>query len=97
MAGLTLRESLAVIAYRDSLTFPQYRLLSEWLGCYQYILPISQEMAPSMLSLSPAKPEISSTLQLYYYQILLSKCYTLREQSNIIRYILCYLNQPLQF
>jgi len=39
-----LRVALAWVAIRDTLPFTDYKLLAEWLDCYQYVLPDNREI-----------------------------------------------------
>lgn len=91
---LTLSESLAITYYKNCLSFTQYRMLAEWLGCYNYILPADQHLNESSFSVPPIKNTTSSTLQLFYFQVLLEKHYTSQQQTKITRHILCYLPPP---
>lgn len=89
---LTVRESLAILSYKQSLSFPTYRALAEFLDCYQYILPADRTLNHSALSVSPSPLSAHKVYCLYQFTILLENHYTSAEQSNIIRYILCSPN-----
>lgn len=91
---LTLEEYLGILVYRDSLTYPQYRILAEWLGVYKFIKPSEQVLRESSFSIRTRQRKPGYTLALYHFQLLLQNHYTDTEQSNIIRHILCYLNLP---
>lgn len=41
-----LRVALAWVAIRDTLPFTDYKLLAEWLDCYEYILPAARQLSP---------------------------------------------------
>ena len=87
---LTLSEALAILTYRDSLSFSTYRTLAEWLGCYHYVLPADRYLNDSALNLPIRSRKPGAILSQYHFTILLETCYTPDQQSNIIREILCY-------
>ena len=91
---LTLRESIAVLTYKQSIQFPTFRTLSEWLGCYQYILPDHRILIESALTLQ-VQNSSSSIFNQYLFCIILENHYTESEQTNICRYIKCHsLSMP---
>lgn len=85
---LLLCEAVAVLVYEKELTFSTYAMLSEWLGCYRYILPADRVVSPEVYAL-PIKPIPFSVLNLYYFIQILSTSYNLSEQNRIIGYIKC--------
>lgn len=89
MYDLTLKESLAVLAYKQSILENKYRVLAEWLDCYDYILPADRTLNHSALSIQPSSESTSKVYTLYMFTVLLESHYTSQEQSNIIRYLLC--------
>lgn len=91
MSTLSLRESLAILSYKNQLSLGNYRSLADWLDCYKYILPSDRVLNHSALSIPPRTQY--DILHLYHFTVLLETCYTSSEQSNIIREILC---TPLQ-
>ena len=89
---LTLHESLVVLSYIQP-RLP-YKLLAEWLGVYKYIIPNDRSLRESALYIPPRNNLHESCLNLWsLLQILENNC-TDQEQSNIIRYIQCYLPKP---
>jgi hypothetical protein len=90
--SLTLRETVAILTYKEALSPSTFRMLSEWLDCYKNIPPSEQHLNESSFSLRARHSKAASTLYLYYFQIILLNHYTTYEQSNIIRHILCYMN-----
>ena len=86
---LTLRESIAVLTYKQSVPFSNFRTLSEWLGCYQYILPDHRILIESALTLQ-VQNSASSIFNQYLFCIILENHYTESEQTNICRYIKCH-------
>jgi hypothetical protein len=91
---LTLYESLAVLAYKTKIKPWQHQLLSEWLGCYNYIIPDSRTLNESALYITPIDNSHASYMALWYLTQILQTNYYSNQQSNIIRYIQCYLPKP---
>lgn len=89
MTGLSLYESLGVLAYRDSLSFPQFKTLSEWLGVYKYVLPDDRILIEGAFCL-PIQKTSTAIFKQYLFLIILENCYTESEQTNICRYIKCH-------
>jgi len=91
---LTLSESLAVCAYRCKLKPHQHQLLSEWLGAYTYVLPDERVLRESALYIPPVDNSHASYMALWNLTQILETNYSSSEQSNIIRYIQCYMPKP---
>jgi hypothetical protein len=89
MSQLTLYESLAYICYRDSLSFPQFKTLCEWLGVYKYILPDNRVLIEGAFHL-PIQKTSSAIYKQYLFLIILENNYSESEQINICRYIKCH-------
>jgi hypothetical protein len=91
---LTLHESVAVLSYlhRHSLAF--HKVISTFLNGDSYILPEFRTLNESALHI-PVAPyirlETGIALSQYYFVLILETYYTSSEQSNIIRYIQCYM------
>lgn len=94
---LTLRESIVVCAYKNKLPFHTYKLLSEWLGSYSYILPADRTLNESALYIPPVDNSHASYMALWTLTQILETSYIATEQSNIIRYIQCYMPKPQRF
>ena len=94
MYDLTLYESLAVAAYRNRLSVSTHKLLSEWLNVYVYILPDDRTLNESALYIPPLDNSHASYMALWNLTQILETNYTSTEQSNIIRYIQCYMKPP---
>jgi hypothetical protein len=81
---LSLGELLATVVYKHNLSYPQYQLLSSWLGCYQYIIPQNR-------TLYPTPPLVFTTrhqsFKLWLFLDLLETSYTYKEQENIWKHI----------
>lgn len=88
---LTPHEALGVLTYKLSLSFPQYRILCEWLDCYEYIPPLIRILNESALYIPPLNTSSSSFYSLWSFIVILENCYTSQEQSHIIREIQCSL------
>jgi hypothetical protein len=94
---LTLSESVVVCAYKCKLTLDHYRKLSEWLGVYKYILPSERTLNESALYIPPVDNSHASYMALWTLTQILEHNHTTSEQSNIIRYIQCYMSKPQRY
>ena len=86
---LSIYESLAVLTFKQSLPQSQHKLLSEWLGCYKYILPADRILIEGALEL-PIQKTSSAVFKQYLFTVILETNYTEAEQINICRYIKCH-------
>jgi hypothetical protein len=93
MYDLTLYEGLAVLKHKHKLSFTHYKLLAEWLGVYTYISPSERYLNESALLISPIDSLRTSYISVWELMTILETNYTTSEQSNIIRYIQCYLKK----
>jgi hypothetical protein len=90
---LSISEALAVLHYKQSLSFTSYKLLSEWLDCYTYIIPSERTLVDGALYVRPISRTFQGHKSLWEFTLLLEHHYTETEQSNIIREIQCQLIQ----
>jgi hypothetical protein len=96
---LTLHESVAVLSYLHRHLLTTHKILSTYLCGDSYILPDFRCLNESALRI-PYAPYInintSIALSQFHFYIILETYYTSTEQSNIIRYIQCYMKQHQQ-
>jgi hypothetical protein len=79
---LELDEAVIVTALKSNLTFGEYRLLSEWLDCYNYVLPNDRGLSTKFLN---------SVCQTYF--ISPTDIYALWMKSNLIHTTLTVAKQ----
>ena len=90
--ALSMNEALMVLVYKNQLSPATCTTLLKWLGGLNYILPADRVLNESALYIKPRTQY--DILHLYNFTTLLSTHCTATEQSNIIRHIQCYLNNP---
>lgn len=87
---LTCNEALGVIAIRYHLTLNDFKLLAEWLDCYNYVLPANRVLDTELIfhiaSRTIRSP--SDIFKLWLASDLLFSCFTLAEQKNILSWML---------
>lgn len=101
-----LRIALTCSAIEKNLTFPDYKLISEWLECYEYIQPkhriLHTNLLESLLKFKLAQarpPNKSVAFKIWYYSDLVESCLNSAEQLEVAKWMKesnNYLTLPLE-
>jgi hypothetical protein len=92
MAQYSLKINVyCTLCLRHGINFSDYRLFSEWLGCYEYILPAHRGLIPE-LSFSLLTHYDGDMHKTYHRYIMIDANHTIPDQKEIIKWISDYNN-----
>lgn len=90
MSTLSCIESCAVVAIRSNMGFEDFRLLTSWLDCYQYIYPGDRKLVMADQLLSTQNVQHASEIFKAWLLADLIECTLTTGQQNRI---LSWMNQ----
>lgn len=89
---LTLAESTVLSCVRANKSFSEYKLLAEWLDCYQYILPANQHLDYKWIHMLAGTDcsKINSTTDIHmvwWKCLIVENALSRNEQERILQWI----------
>lgn len=88
---LSLKEAVAVAAIRGKLCSSEYKLLAEWLDCYDYVIPAERKLEPDMIDVIHDYLHVDSAKKLFRLWLIIDwieSCLTIKEQERILEWTL---------
>lgn len=89
---ITLHEAVVCKALQSNLSFSEYKLLAEWLECYNYVLPAKRSLESKFVALWVDKDTFNSSLGVYKLWMICNIIESCLPSINQLR-ILSWMNQ----
>lgn len=90
---LELDEAIVFVALKHNLSFNEYKLMAEWLDCYNYVLPVSRGLHDSFVTWWKDSDVFDSPTDIYKLWMKSNLIYTTL-MPHQQRKLLSWMHQP---
>lgn len=85
---LELDESIVFVALKHNLSFNEYKLLAEWLDCYNYVLPADRALHTAFIRyMTPRFYTSTDVFKLWMKANIIESTLTWHKQGRLLSWI----------